>query len=49
MFCGVNMEFLFSNHLPLKTSMQTFADVFYSLIPQTQQLDIAVGYITSDS
>lgn len=29
--------------------MKTFSDMFYSLIPQTKRLDIAVGYITSDS
>lgn len=43
------MDFLFSNYNPLKTSSQTFADSFYSLLPQTDKLDIAVGYITSDS
>ncbi len=43
------MDFLFSNYNPLKTSFQTFADSFYSLLPQTEKLDIAVGYITSDS
>lgn len=29
--------------------MSSFSDTFYSLIPRTKQLDIAVGYITSDS
>lgn len=43
------MDFLFSNFPPLKTPMSTFTDTFYSLIPNTKQLDIAVGYITSDS
>lgn len=43
------MEFLFSNYPPMRTKMPTFADTFYSLLPRTSQLDIAVGYITSDS
>ncbi|AOY74723.1 restriction endonuclease PLD domain-containing protein [Clostridium formicaceticum] len=43
------MEFLFSNYPPMRTKMHTFYDTFYSLLPQTRQLDIAVGYITSDS
>lgn len=43
------MEFLFSNFPPLRTKSSTFADAFYSLIPQTEILDIAVGYITADS
>ena len=43
------MDFLLSNYAPLRTSSQTFADTFYNLLPQTEQLDIAVGYITSDS
>lgn len=43
------MDFLFSNFPPLKSAMRTFSDTFYSLIPNTKQLDIAVGYITSDS
>lgn len=43
------MELLFSNFLPLKTSCRSFADAFYRLIPETTKLDIAVGYITSDS
>ncbi len=43
------MEFLFSNYPPMKTSSQTFSDAFYSLIPQASKLDIAVGYVSSDS
>lgn len=43
------MDFLFSNFPPLKTDYPTFTDAFYSLLPQTETLDIAVGYITSDS
>lgn len=43
------MEFLFSNFLPLKTDMQKFCNVFYDLIPDSDELDIAVGYITADS
>lgn len=43
------MELLFSNFPPMKTSHHTFSDTFYSLIPKSTGLDIAVGYITSDS
>lgn len=43
------MEFLFSNYPPMRTSCKTFSDVFYSLIPQASQLDIAVGYVSSDA
>ena len=43
------MEFLFSNYPPMKTGCHTFADIFYDLVPKSTQLDIAVGYITSDS
>lgn len=43
------MEFLQSNYPPLKTKFRSFSDAFYDLIPQTDELDIAVGYITSDS
>ena len=43
------MELLFSNFPPMKTSCRTFADAFYDLVPQSTQIDIAVGYITSDS
>lgn len=43
------MECLFSNYPPMRTSCKTFSDVFYGLIPQTSQLDIAVGYVSSDA
>ena len=43
------MDFLFSNFQPLRTEWHTFSDTFYDLLPKTEQLDIAVGYITSDS
>lgn len=43
------MEFLFSNLPPIRTNCPTFADTFYSLIPEAVRLDIAVGYITADS
>lgn len=43
------MNFLLSNYQPIKTQFPTFADAFYDLLPQTERLDIAVGYITADS
>ncbi len=43
------MELLFSNYPPMRTRMKTFYDTFYSLLPMAKRLDIAVGYITSDS
>ena len=43
------MELLLSNYPPLKTKCHTFSEAFYSMVPQSTQLDIAVGYITSDS
>lgn len=43
------MEFLFSNLAPLKTKAQTFREAFYSLLIEYRNVDIAVGYITSDS
>lgn len=43
------MNFLFSNYPPTKTEDLTFIDAFYDLIPRASKLDIAVGYITSDS
>lgn len=43
------MEFLFSNYPPMKTDRKSFADAFYDLIPQTTQLNIAVGYVSSDA
>lgn len=35
--------------MPLNTPYRTFADTFYSLIPEAIRIDIAVGYITADS
>lgn len=43
------MEFLFTNYPPVKTHYKTFVDAFYGLIPQAVALDIAIGYISSDS
>jgi len=43
------MEFLFSNLPPIRTSFPSFSDKFYSLIPEANRLDIAVGYVTADS
>lgn len=43
------MDLLFSNYPPMRTRMESFADKFYSLIPMSKKLDIAVGYITSDA
>lgn len=43
------MELLFSNYPPMKTDWSTFSDVFYSLIPQSTKMDIAVGYVSTDS
>lgn len=43
------MEFLFSNYPPLKTNYKTFLDMFYSLLSQTSNLNIAVGYASTDS
>lgn len=43
------MEFLFSNYPPMKTGCKTFADTFYGLVPRSSALDIAVGYVSSDS
>ena len=43
------MDFLFSNLPPVRTKFSTFADKFYSLIPEATRLDIAVGYVTADS
>lgn len=43
------MEFLTSNFQPLTTDFSTFYDKFYSLIPSSTKLDIAVGYVSSDS
>lgn len=43
------MDFLFSNYPPAKTGNKTFVDTFYSLLPRTSKLDIAVGYVSADS
>ncbi|MFA0814744.1 MAG: restriction endonuclease PLD domain-containing protein [Anaerofustis sp.] len=43
------MNFLFSNLPPVRTTYPTFIDTFYSLIPMSSQIDIAVGYVTADS
>lgn len=43
------MKFLFSNLPPVKTGFKTFTDTFYDLLAQSTRLDIAVGYISSDS
>ena len=43
------MEFLHSNYPPVKTGSRTFLDAFKDLIPRSTSMDIAVGYITSDS
>ena len=36
------MDLLFSNYPPMRTRMESFADKFYSLIPMSKKLDIAV-------
>lgn len=41
------MELLLSNYPPMKTKCRTFSDMFYSMVPKSTELDIAVGYITS--
>lgn len=43
------MELLHSNFPPMKSGNKTFIDKFYEILPQASLLDIAVGYITSDS
>lgn len=43
------MELLQSNYPPVKTQCKSFIDVFYQLLSRADSLDIAVGYITSDS
>lgn len=43
------MEFLHSNFPPMKSGSKTFIDKFYEILPQAGLLNIAVGYITSDS
>ena len=43
------MELLFSNYPPMKTSKDTFSDAFYDYVSRSSEIDIAVGYVTSDS
>ena len=43
------MEFLHSNFPPMKTEDKVFLDKFYDFLPKSSELDIAVGYVTSDS
>ena len=43
------MEFLFSNYPPVKTKCRIFSDAFYDYVSCCDTIDIAVGYITSDS
>lgn len=43
------MDFLFSNYPPVKTGCKSFSDAFYSLLHKSSLIDIAVGYISSDS
>lgn len=43
------MEFLFSNYPPVKTNGKTFEDIFYNLLNRSSAMDIAVGYVSSDS
>ena len=43
------MEFLFSNTPPMATESTSFYDAFYDLTENSNQMDIAVGYITADS
>lgn len=43
------MEFLHSNYPPVRTGCKSFTDAFYDLLPGTDSLDIAVGYVTADS
>lgn len=43
------MELLQSNYPPVRTHSPSFFDTFYNLLSRAESLDIAVGYITSDS
>jgi len=43
------MDFLFSNYPPVRTGFKTFSDVFYDLLPESSALEIAVGYVSTDS
>lgn len=35
--------------MPFKTPQKTFAEMFFNLLPESDRLDIAVGFITADS
>ncbi len=43
------MEFLFSNLAPVKTKYNSFDKEFYDLLGKSNELNIAVGYVTADS
>jgi hypothetical protein len=43
------MELLQSNYPPVRTQSKSFIETFYDLLAQSESVDIAVGYITSDS
>ncbi len=43
------MEFLHSNFPPVRFGGRAFVDVFYDLLSGIKSLDIAVGYITTES
>lgn len=43
------MEFLFSNYPPMKMPCRSFTDMFYELFSRASRLDIAVGYVSTDS
>ena len=43
------MKFLYSNFPPVRTSYESFSEAFYDYASRSKRLDIAVGYITSDS
>lgn len=43
------MELLSSNYPPVRCGGRSFSDVFYDLLPRASVLDIAVGYVTTDS
>ena len=45
----MKMELLNSNYPPVRCGGKSFSDAFYSLLPRTTVLDIAVGYVTADS
>lgn len=43
------MELLQSNYQPLKTDYARFIDKFQELVPNSTRIDIAVGYVSSES